>query len=623
MDDNGRQWTTTDDDDERRQMTDDDGRQFTITFAAEHEEEVVNIKLLTKEEGGIHMQFTSHGKNHNLHLKESRVQLKQVPINFLGDVDHAEGVKLAKETTLMIDKDRVATMAIKRDPNGELEPVVHSGFFHLGDHEFEMTAHSTGKARITKRAIKEREFLNDGVVYGAQKQGKRFEVVNRTEPIIADVELAMLVDYSLYQKFQGHDRIRGAGSSTRFADLLLYFAHLASIMDTSYRTMQNDDITVWITLTGISVITSPFTYPGLVEDLKNNTGNITYVDGEEVLDKLELMRESLMNDSFVPPNDHLMLFSNYDLSADGSDGLLGVAFTSQICQNGSVSVVEVIHPQAYVAMTASHELAHSLGVSHDGSTESANCSDSDYIMAAYAGGDGNPFKKFQFSCCSQRSMYFYLSQPSAQCLTVHDAEIYGDEEITNSTSNYLPGQVFDADDQCYIAYGTSACNPSVYQDNNSSICLELYCVNPDDAMTCILSGNTATDGTRCDSEKVCYQSSCVNKTDAQLQAAQNCNVKDCYGSEMKCETGLNAVEPGLGQCYPKNWKCDGEADCEDGSDEICPPCEDKSLLKKKCNQIMVKCQQAETKEEKEKCKQFCEESKEECCETCCKRLGMC
>lgn len=45
------------------------------------------------------------------------------------------------------------------------------------------------------------------------------------------------------------------------------------------------------------------------------------------------------------------------------------------------------------------------------------------------------------------------------CLNTEVADTNYPSYVTDSIEQYLPGQVYDADDQCYIAFGTQACHP--------------------------------------------------------------------------------------------------------------------------------------------------------------------
>ena len=45
-----------------------------------------------------------------------------------------------------------------------------------------------------------------------------------------------------------------------------------------------------------------------------------------------------------------------------------------------------------------------------------------------------------------------------QCLGNSTANPNYPQNITENVEDYLPGQIYDADDQCYMAFGTSACD---------------------------------------------------------------------------------------------------------------------------------------------------------------------
>ena len=49
-------------------------------------------------------------------------------------------------------------------------------------------------------------------------------------------------------------------------------------------------------------------------------------------------------------------------------------------------------------------------------------------------------------------------------------------------------------------------------------------------------------------------------------------VRDCYGTERKCENGINIYRPWLLQCYEDTESCDSVVQCTDASDETSCPC---------------------------------------------------
>ena len=66
---------------------------------------------------------------------------------------------------------------------------------------------------------------------------------------------------------------------------------------------------------------------------------------------------------------------------------------------------------------------------------------------------------FCYACqhTSTASPFLYCSK---ECLFENDATTPGlPVVVEDSIENQLPGEIFDADDQCFLAYGTEACTP--------------------------------------------------------------------------------------------------------------------------------------------------------------------
>ncbi|KAG6454326.1 snake venom metalloproteinase trimerelysin-2 [Manduca sexta] len=87
----------------------------------------------------------------------------------------------------------------------------------------------------------------------------------------------------------------------------------------------------------------------------------------------------------------------------------GRGYMKGMCSvNNSCTLLEW-HPD-HIAYVLAHEMAHSLGVSHDGINE---CNDQRYIMDALYHPE-NPAKNW--STCSKRNLRQYLMSPGAWCL---------------------------------------------------------------------------------------------------------------------------------------------------------------------------------------------------------------
>ncbi|KAF6034399.1 hypothetical protein EB796_007291 [Bugula neritina] len=163
----------------------------------------------------------------------------------------------------------------------------------------------------------------------------------------------------------------------------------------------------------------------LVEDETLSTSTKTYIEGDSALNRLKDWAPSEEGTIWLPPFDHLMLITGYDIYSNST----GTPTTS------------------------------TLGGRHDGEIlrSAEACSDENYVLGATAGNSQYLENRFLFSCCSQRSFYATL-EAYGSCLKESTKDVTDIAEIAELAESYLPGQVYDADDQCYIAFGSKACS---------------------------------------------------------------------------------------------------------------------------------------------------------------------
>ena len=63
----------------------------------------------------------------------------------------------------------------------------------------------------------------------------------------------------------------------------------------------------------------------------------------------------------------------------------------------------------------------------------------------------------------------------------------------------------------------------VYDQTNTSICLNLWCAEAADDGVCVQAYTAAADGTECDVGKYCIQGKCVTEGDVYTQLDQHCD----------------------------------------------------------------------------------------------------
>ncbi|KAF6022666.1 hypothetical protein EB796_019017 [Bugula neritina] len=517
--------------------------------SSQYEDEYVDMNSEVLSNGDINLKFSSHGKEHSLKLTNRKR---------LGDI---------KNVTMLTDTQRRAFFAVENNDTHSVKPLFKKSYLMHGKHQFELTPEGNNRTKVKKQLVKEAPAKSRDSVIPKEPARRKREIARDVTPISASVELAIVVDYAAWLKMSSGD-VLAENETDHMVNLLLYYAHLTEIVNSMYKSMKNDDVHIEVVLAGITVITSSNELTGLTEDYKTQDDN---VDSLETLERLSEWLNTSEARSILPRNDHVMLFTGYDIfeAEDGDTGTVGLAWTTRIChEKFSSSLVEVTDTFSYDASTAAHELGHSLGAGHDGVSgdSSSGCADHNYIMAAFSGSIDYLTNRFLFSCCSQRSFYATITDVGS-CLMEGVPNPDHDSSIDDNVENNLPGEIFTADDQCYVAGSPAACDSTIYNKEGRSICLDLWCVLPEDSSFCYGTLTAAVDGTECAADKWCLQGECVDKSETYSQPSQNCSVTTCFTGETECTSGVNIDTPELFRCYSDSFHCDGVYECSDGTDE--------------------------------------------------------
>ncbi|CAG2226421.1 ADAMTS18 [Mytilus edulis] len=181
---------------------------------------------------------------------------------------------------------------------------------------------------------------------------------------------------------------------------------------------------------------------------------------------------------------------------------LGFAFTGALCQANSQSIVEDKFNFGILTVAA-HELGHSLSALHDGNNNFCRASDA-FIMTATSQPQSNPLtasNPWKFSSCS--TTYFntyidFLTTNNIQCMTTLNQVSF--INALYPERNNLPGQIYNADQQCATI-------------NNPSQC----------------QSYTAGDGTLCGNKKWCETGVCTASSSAP-SGSDTCLYGDQFGA---------------------------------------------------------------------------------------------
>ncbi|XP_041274399.1 A disintegrin and metalloproteinase with thrombospondin motifs 7 [Onychostruthus taczanowskii] len=147
-----------------------------------------------------------------------------------------------------------------------------------------------------------------------------------------------------------------------------------------------------------------------------------------------------------------------------------------------------------LAFTVAHELGHSFGIQHDGSSNDCEpVGKRPFIMSPQLLYDTSPLT---WSRCSREYITRFLDRGWGLCLDDRPARELLDFPLVP------PGVLYDVGHQCRLQYGPY----STFCDDMDSVCSTLWCTVGN---TCHSKLDAAVDGTACGESKWCFNGECV------------------------------------------------------------------------------------------------------------------
>ncbi|NWI89415.1 ATS7 metalloproteinase, partial [Pitta sordida] len=147
-----------------------------------------------------------------------------------------------------------------------------------------------------------------------------------------------------------------------------------------------------------------------------------------------------------------------------------------------------------LAFTVAHELGHSFGIQHDGSSNDCEpVGKRPFIMSPQLLYDTSPLT---WSRCSREYITRFLDRGWGLCLDDPPAREVLDFPLVP------PGVLYDVGHQCRLQYGPY----STFCDDMDSVCHTLWCTVGN---TCHSKLDAAVDGTACGDNKWCFNGECV------------------------------------------------------------------------------------------------------------------
>ncbi|XP_033752378.1 uncharacterized protein LOC117336111 [Pecten maximus] len=271
--------------------------------------------------------------------------------------------------------------------------------------------------------------------------------------------LLLVIDYNIYRRFfdatSTHSSHLERDEQTK-ANIREHMANIVNGVDLRFNNFETFEVKVAIT--GYIIIDKEEDSRWTQQKIAKRPRDI--LNASIALSELFEWKKDFRQD--LPPHDHVMLFTQYDLYVNSfSDTkVAGFAHIKAVCKDKGISVVEDEGGFDNI-LTATHELAHSLGASHDGDRRYDNhCDPNDgFIMTAVGGGTAGDATKgqnsYRFSTCSEDQIidYFDTLGPG-HCLEKEDF-VYDSSEFDSHVSTML-GQKYNPNEQCALNLGYSS-----------------------------------------------------------------------------------------------------------------------------------------------------------------------
>ncbi|KAL3854149.1 hypothetical protein ACJMK2_013427 [Sinanodonta woodiana] len=418
--------------------------------------------------------------------------------------------------------------------------------------KFTISHHVIYKERTMRP--KETDYILKGGVLPKHRDGFGHSARNKRATTAYKVELLMVADYSAYSFWLSKS------STSIEAKVLLrqFYAFLLNGIDLRYKSVTGSGYTITVLFAGLYIAETP-SDALWTENGKVASGSVYQVNATAALANF---RSWILSTPNLPGHDHAMLFTAYDLEANGNNAVAGLAYVEATCTTYSQSIVEDNFDGILISIAA-HELGHSLGAYHDGTLDGTGdlCSPNlTYIMAASLtlsnlGTSGFQYNKnvWKFSSCSLSYFQRYINTlNSSNCLTT--LSVGYNSTALSPYDQQNPGQIYSAETQCRYKQGNDSylCR-TFYGGNYTNICTAFYC-KIYGILYCSLS--IAAERTTCGDKKWCVAGECVTATEAP-SANDTCPFGDQPGIVTNGQTCTQLVANSSFNCYNYGESCCG------------------------------------------------------------------
>ncbi|KAK3785890.1 hypothetical protein RRG08_007821 [Elysia crispata] len=356
------------------------------------------------------------------------------------------------------------------------------------------------------------------------------------------IDILPVVDYSTfslwYERYQDVDKIKTLLNS--------YLANILSAVDMRLKTLALDGTVLHARMVTPIISTDPAASP-YTENIKVAVGNEVRVSAPILLQKFA---EWVQDQTNLPSNDHVMLFTSYDLvpNEDVTVTLTtitqGLANVGALCTNSSVSLIE--DKGAYQSENvAAHELGHGLGSKHDG--EDNTCKPTDrYMMSpgTFKQTDANLLHPWLFSTCSSTAIFNYIKSLEQDTSALRNCL----QQTSGQTVS--PDLSLTAQAVCE-RYNGNTSFPCAYNSDFSEICTQLRCRTIESAICTLVVPPT---GTCCGTAKSCQAGNCEAGAPGTCPTDDECPLGDQPSIQINNDPAITCSQMNTAFCYSEDLR---------------------------------------------------------------------
>ncbi|KAK3582137.1 hypothetical protein CHS0354_017248 [Potamilus streckersoni] len=323
-----------------------------------------------------------------------------------------------------------------------------------------------------------------------------------------DVEIGVMIETEIWDLFLStvdSSLELEAREALAYRKIKQAYSHVINGIAMLYSKIDDPEMPINVVLAGFIVFKTKGEFP-------HKASRVTVLSPKKYIDAVKYLKDLCdwgveVGPTYIPPFDHVMLFTRYNLYVQSfSKTLTGITSTGDVCEACGGTSIVMAGDFPFMVRTAARQLGRNLGADHDGEGNAKKCKADDlFIMSTKIPTLSTLSRNYYtFSTCSVKA--FKDNLKDKECLT-NTGFNYNLQEYKQFVKNQT-GEVYDVDAQCELILGAGA-NNCMYIP--SEICRSMRCKDPK-TRRCVDTKFSAASGTKCGINKWCIDEQCVSKS---------------------------------------------------------------------------------------------------------------